>query len=116
MEQRGGRVEGIELGDAVAVVREELLRAAVQGADQDVRFEVGEIQMEFTVELGSGTTGGAKVRAWVVDAGAETSRTSARTHRVAVTMTPKDARTGGPWRVGSNTAGSTAGFGRSQGE
>jgi hypothetical protein len=116
MQQRGGRADGIELGDAVAVVREELLRAAAEGAGQDVRFEVGEIQMEFTVELSSGTTAGAKVRAWVVDAGAENSRTSTRTHRVAVTMTPKNARTGGPWRVGSETEGSTAGFGRNQGE
>jgi hypothetical protein len=47
---RAGLVD-IELADAVAVGREELLEAARRGVGQEVGFAVGPIEMEFAVEL-----------------------------------------------------------------
>ena len=82
-----GSVE-IALADAVAVVRDELLAAAQQGADADVRFEVEQVQVEFTVDLreDSGAKGGFK--AWVLSGDAERSSGATRGHRVAVTLRP----------------------------
>ena len=41
----------IELADAVAAVRDELVEAAARGVGQAVAFTVGPIEMEFAVEL-----------------------------------------------------------------
>ncbi|QDN87735.1 MULTISPECIES: trypco2 family protein [unclassified Streptomyces] len=108
----GGTQEGIELADAVQAIRDQLLSASIRASGQDVRFEVGDIHMEFTVELRSEAKAGAKIRAWVVDAGVEGSLSNARTHKVSFTLTPKDARTGGSWQVGNREPGGTARFGQ----
>ncbi|MEU9337556.1 trypco2 family protein [Streptomyces sp. NPDC048290] len=101
----------IELADAVAAVRDELITAAGRATGQDVTFEVGDIELEFAVELRKEARGGLKVKAWVVDAGADAGVGTSRTHRVAVTLRALDARTGRPWKVRNDDHGSTAGFG-----
>lgn len=106
-----GIQDGIELADAVQAIRDQLVSASVRGSGENVRFEVGDIHMEFTVELRSEAKAGAKVRAWVIDAGAEGSVTNARTHKVSFTLRPKDGRTGGPWQVGNADMGNTTRFG-----
>jgi hypothetical protein len=82
----------IELADAVAAMRDELLDAAARGAGQGLAFAVGPVEMEFAVELRADAKAKAGFKAWVlaeveVEAGA--GRTS--THRVKVTLTPKRA-------------------------
>ncbi|WP_335983577.1 MULTISPECIES: trypco2 family protein [Streptomycetaceae] len=93
-------VTGMELADAVEAVRAGLMEGAVRGAGAEVRFEVGEIRMEFTVELQRTRTGRGGVKAWIVEAGAEGSRTSGSTHTVALTLHPKSA-TGGHLLIGA---------------
>ncbi|MEV6613065.1 trypco2 family protein [Streptomyces sp. NPDC051051] len=115
MSDTDGR-NGIELADAVQAVRDQLLLAASRAAGQDVVFEMGDIQMEFTVELRSEDKAGAKVRAWVVDAGADVTRSTGRVHKVAFTLTPKDARTNSAWSVGNPARGGTTRFGRPTGD
>ncbi|MCX4972494.1 MULTISPECIES: trypco2 family protein [unclassified Streptomyces] len=105
-------LDGIELADAIASVRDQLMEAATRASGQPVSFEVGAIEMEFTLELRKESTGGGKVKAWVVEAGADTSRATGRTHRVAFTLTPRDARTNAPWQVGNERQGSTSAFGQ----
>ncbi|MFH8369060.1 trypco2 family protein [Streptomyces sp. NPDC018031] len=107
--------DSIELADAVQAVRDGLLTAAQRAADQDVVFEVGDIAMEFTVELRQETKGGGRVRALVVDAGADRTRAETRTHKVGFTLRAKDARTGGPWQVGNRRPAGTGLFGQGQG-
>jgi len=104
--------DDIELADAVEAVRDGLLNAAVRGTGQNLAFEVGEISMEFTVELRRDAKGSGGVKAWVVNAGGEASRGSTRTHKVAFSLTPKDTRTGQGWLVGNDQAAGTSGFGR----
>ncbi|MFJ9866666.1 trypco2 family protein [Streptomyces sp. NPDC101165] len=106
----------IELADAVEAVRNELVTAAARSAGQDVTFEVGDIELEFGVELRREARGGVKVKAWVVEAGADGGGGTTRAHRVAVTLRPVDARTGQPWKVRNENRGSTARFGGSAGE
>jgi hypothetical protein len=102
----------IELADAVQAVRDELITAAGRSSGQDVAFEVGDIELEFSVELRKEDKGGVKVRAWVVEAGVDAGTGSTRTHRVAVTLRAVDARTGQPWKVGNQSRGSVGRFGR----
>jgi hypothetical protein len=101
----------IELADAIQSVRDQLLDAATRATGHPVAFEVGEIQMEFTVELRKELKGGAKVKAWVVEAGVDGARTKGHTHKVAFTLKPVDSETNTPWKVGNKQQGSTEGFG-----
>ncbi|MQS08447.1 trypco2 family protein [Streptomyces alkaliphilus] len=79
----------IELADAVAAIRDELLTATARGAGQDVAFKVGPVELEFTVELRADAKVKSGFKAWVVSADAEAGVTRGRTHRVAVTLTPQ---------------------------
>ncbi|MFI7387274.1 trypco2 family protein [Streptomyces sp. NPDC049813] len=110
--KRDDEVAAIDLAQAVQAVREGLTTAAAQGAGKEVTFELGDIQMEFTVEIRRDLKAGGKVKAWVVDAGADVSHGSGRTHKVAFTLKPQDARTGAAWRVAHDDEGNTEGFGR----
>ncbi|MFJ3906644.1 trypco2 family protein [Streptomyces sp. NPDC090025] len=110
--ETGSRIETrIELADAIASVRDQLLIAAGRATGRPVAFEVGDIEMEFTVELRKEAKAGAKVKAWVVEAGADAARTRADTHRVSFTLKPRNAATGGPWLVGSGEEADLSGFG-----
>ncbi|MDG9685857.1 hypothetical protein QC334_24525 [Streptomyces sp. DH18] len=106
-------LDGIELADAVASIRNQLIDAATRATDHPVSFAVGDIQMEFTLELRREAKAGGKVKAWVVEAGTDAARTTGRTHKVAFTLTPRNAATGEAWEIGTEDDGSTAGFGGS---
>jgi len=79
----------IELADAVAAVRDELLEAARRGAGPDLAFKVGPVELEFAVELRADVKAKAGFKAWVVSADAEAGVARARTHRVTVSLTPQ---------------------------
>jgi hypothetical protein len=90
---------GIELAEAVEAVRDGLLAAAARGADRELRFELGPIQMEFTLEVRRDARAKGGVKAWVIDAGAEAGSAIGRTHKVSFTLTPKPAEGGGSWEI-----------------
>jgi Trypsin-co-occurring domain 2 len=80
----------VELANAVAVVREELLEAARRGIGQEIAFAVGPIEMEFAVELRADAKAKLGFKAWVfASAEAEAGVARGRTDRVKVTLTPK---------------------------
>lgn len=101
----------IELADAVQAVRDELITAASRSTGQDLTFEVGDIELEFGVELRKEAKGGVKVKAWVVEGGVDGGGGTTRAHRVTVTLRAVDGRTGGPWKVRSGSRGSVGRFG-----
>ena len=79
----------IELGDAVAALRQEVLEAARRGAGSSLEFAVGPIEMEFVVELRADLTAKAGVKAYVLTGNAEGKRGRTRTQKVRITLTPK---------------------------
>ncbi|MGW7210032.1 trypco2 family protein [Streptomyces sp. NPDC054837] len=81
----------IELADAVAAVRDELLDAAARGAGQNLAFKVGPVELEFTVELRVDAKAKAGFKAWVVTADVEAGAARTRTHRVKLALTPQQA-------------------------
>lgn len=100
----------IELSDAVEAIRDGLVRTASRATGQDLRFELGEIQMEFTVELRRDVHGKGGVKAWVVDASAEAGRAVGRTQKVAFTLRPVNAATGDGWRISNEDEGDVSHF------
>ncbi|MGK3206582.1 trypco2 family protein [Amycolatopsis sp. MEPSY49] len=79
----------IELADAVASVRDELMTAAARGAGSDVEFVVGPIELEFAVEMRRDVKAKAGFKAWLVSADIEAGVARGRTHKVKLTLTPK---------------------------
>ncbi|EDY56360.1 MULTISPECIES: trypco2 family protein [Streptomyces] len=89
----------IGLADAVAALRDELLEAAARGVGQDVEFKVGAVELEFAVELRKSAEAKAGFKAWVVSAEAQGAVEQGRTHRVTISLQPRQ-RGGGDWTVG----------------
>lgn len=94
----------IGLADAIAAIRSELAQAQAE-AKGPVRFEVGDIELEFTVALTRDASVDAGIKAWVVSLGSKLSESQADTHRVQVTLHPTDEhgnrlRAGGEGRPG----------------
>ncbi|GAB7109655.1 hypothetical protein JCM4814A_79700 [Streptomyces phaeofaciens JCM 4814] len=86
---RGRGVMEIELADAVAVLREEVLEAAARGAGQDIAFKVGFFELEFMVELRQDARAKAGFKAWVVSGEAEGGVARGTTQLVRITLTPQ---------------------------
>ncbi|WP_034089029.1 trypco2 family protein [Streptacidiphilus albus] len=109
--QQDGGFGPIELSAAVRAIRRELAAAAADGEGEPVRFEVGPIQLDLTVELTRETGAKGGVRAWVVEAGADTRATRNSTHHLSFTLTPRSAATGGPVEIADPEPGGTSRFG-----
>jgi len=91
----------IELSDAVAALRDELLQAAAKGAGEGMQFVVGPIELSFEVELRRDAKAKAGFKAWVVTGDVEAGAGRTRKQRVTLTLTPQ-APGGGDVRVGSD--------------
>jgi hypothetical protein len=89
MEVRGDMAEseqGIPLADLVNAVRAELETAAIRARDQELQFEVHDVQLEVEVAT-TGTReaeGGLKV--WVLAVGARGSKAHGDTHKVTLNL------------------------------
>jgi hypothetical protein len=84
----------IGVADAVRALRDELTAAIAAGRDEDLRFRVGPVEMEFQVAVARETSGSGKIRFWVVDMGASGKVTSTATHKVKLSLEPISASGG----------------------
>lgn len=84
----GHMAENLDLTAAVATVRDELLRAATSASDQDIRFEVGDVTMEFSVEMRKDANAKFGFTAWVITAGAQGGIARSDTHKVTISLHP----------------------------
>ena len=64
--------------------------AAAAGGGERFRFEVGPIELTLSIEVSREATPGAKVKFWVVEAGADVTLSKASTQEVKLTLTPVD--------------------------
>lgn len=96
----------VPLASAIEALRRELVVALAEGKDQEVRFALGPIELEFQVEVSREAGGEAGVKFWVVSLGAKGSRSSGSTHTVRVNLSPVLASVGTdkPLVVGSAQA------------
>ncbi|MFF1631424.1 trypco2 family protein [Streptomyces sp. NPDC058251] len=100
----------IELSVAIRAIRDQLLQAAAEGAHEDLKFEVGPIQMDFSVEVRRDINARGGVKAWLTSAEVTANKSTGQTHRVSFTLTPKDSKTGGSVEVGNLSPGGLGNF------
>lgn len=84
----------VGLAEAVEALRSELTAAREFGEGQELLFEVGPVEVEFTAVVKRGGGGKLGLTIGVVTVGGEGSLANEQTHRVKVTLTPKDRLTG----------------------
>src|SRR4051812_48118242 len=89
----------IGLADAVREVRAELRTAMEESEDEPVRFDVGEIEMEFAVEVRRDERADGGIRVWIANVGASSGESTATTHRLRVTLNATDMATGQSLRI-----------------
>jgi Trypsin-co-occurring domain 2 len=78
------------LADAIKRLRDELMRAAAEGADEDVRFRLGPIKLDLEVAASYSGGGEAGVRWYLISLGAKTEASRSRTHTIHLELQPVD--------------------------
>ncbi|MER5255323.1 MULTISPECIES: trypco2 family protein [unclassified Streptomyces] len=95
----------IELAEMIAQLRGELAAAMAAADDEELRFELGPVQLEAEFAVQRSGTADGRIRFWVVEAGASGQQTNSTTHRVTLSLEPRvrgtDQR---PWVRGDQTA------------
>jgi hypothetical protein len=89
--------EPIGLAEAIGKVRTELAAARLEGEGEDLRFRLGEVHLQFEVQLTREGGGEAGIKLWVVSVGAKAGVTSGQTQTVTVSMVPQ-TRVGADWQ------------------
>lgn len=92
----GGR---LGLAETIAALRAELAQAVEAASDADIRFQVGQVQLEFHVGVTRQGGGSAGVRFWVVELGGDASYAREEVQTVTVTLESAVDRAGEPVRV-----------------
>jgi hypothetical protein len=79
----------IELAELVENLRKELSGARHAGEGQDLRFEVGNVELELSVVVTKEGGASGKVKFWVLELGGDAKATSGATQRIRLTLTPQ---------------------------
>ena len=79
-------LESTELSQAIAAIRDGLVRAQLDGIGSPVPLQIREIVLELDVELRHSASAGGGVKAYVLNAEAKGERSDARTHRLTVKL------------------------------
>jgi hypothetical protein len=81
-------MEPIGVQEAVAALRAELSASIAASVDEELRFEVGEIEIEFQVAVERVKEGSAGIRFWVAELGGTASKSSTVTHTIRIPLRP----------------------------
>lgn len=81
----------IELAELIGQLRSELAQAMQAGEGEDLRFELGPVELELTVAVDKEAKPGAKVRFWVVELGADLKAVSSHIQRIKLVLDPRRA-------------------------
>jgi hypothetical protein len=92
-------MERIGLREAITALRAELTQSISDSEGEALRFEVGQAELEFQVEVERSAEGSSGIRFWVVDVGGKGSRTSSYVHTVRLPLKPMSSD-GGPVLTG----------------
>ena len=95
----------IELAEVIGELRRELQAAMNDAEGEQLRFELGPVELEATVVVEKGGGGGAKVRFWVIELGGEAKASEVSTHRVKLSLQPRLAGGGRLWVASDEAPG-----------
>ncbi len=93
----------IELKEAIATLRQELVESIVASRGEALRFEVGEISLEFQVEIERSAEGKGGIKFWVAEMGAGATLKDKHLHKVTIPLKPV-RQDGKPILTGSTDA------------
>lgn len=91
----------VELAELISELRRELQTAREAGSGEELRFELGPIELEMTVAIHKEAGGGGKIRFWVVELGSDGSYGNESTQRIKLTIQPRVVEPGSPSTVSS---------------
>jgi Trypsin-co-occurring domain 2 len=83
-------VGGVELASVIRQLRAELNEALADAEGERLRFELGPVQVSLSVTVGRDATPGAKVRFWVIEAGADARLSREAVQEINLVLTPVD--------------------------
>ena len=83
---------GVELASVVRQLRAELNEALEDAQGERLRFELGPVQVALSVTVGRDATPGAKVRFWVIEAGADVKVSRESVQEITLVLTPVDTQ------------------------
>lgn len=81
---------GLELASVVRQLRAELNEAMDEAEGERLRFELGPVELTVTVTVGREAKPGAKIRFWVIEAGADTTISREAVQDIKLVLTPRD--------------------------
>jgi len=73
-------------------LRAELNEAMGDAEGERLRFELGPVELSFTVTVGREATPGAKIRFWVIEAGAEAKVSREAAQVIKLVLSPRDMK------------------------
>ena len=82
----------MELASVVRQLRAELNEALEDAQGERLRFELGPVQVALSVTVGREGGAGAKVRFWVIDAGADAKLSRESVQEIKLVLTPVDTQ------------------------
>ena len=83
---------GVELASVVRQLRAELNEALADAEGERLRFELGPVEMSLRVTVSQEGGAGAKVRFWVIDAGADSKLSRESVQEIKLVLTPIDTQ------------------------
>lgn len=79
----------IELAEAIGELRDQIELAMKAAEDKALRFGLGPVELELKVELAQKATANGRVKAWVIEAGADGSLSRNSVHTVKLVLHPR---------------------------
>jgi hypothetical protein len=89
---RGAGVAGLELASVVRQLRVELNEAMDEAEGERLRFELGPVELSLTVTVSREAAPGAKIRFWVIEAGADARISRDAVQDIKLVLTPRDMK------------------------
>lgn len=92
----------IGLPEAITALRSELMKSVFESKGEPIRFEVGEISMEFQIEMERSAEAKGGIKFWVVEFGGGGTIKKTDVHKVVIPLKPIRAKDGKPVYTGSD--------------
>lgn len=81
---------GLDLASVVRQLRADLNEALDEAEGERLRFELGPVELSLTMTVGREAGPGAKIRFWVVEAGADAKISREAVQDIKLVLTPRD--------------------------
>ena len=85
-------VAGVELASVVRQLRAELNEALADAEGERLRFQVGPVELSLTMTVGREASPSAKIRFWVIEAGADAKLSREAVQEIKLVLTPVDTQ------------------------